>query len=103
LILPFLFISFGNHQIQNQLATADLVGKSPILPSTCFRKLEKGKSFSTSSDNPQKDNFHKTFFRLTNSTFSDKQVINSGLTDKAKPFVKRGQKAAGLSIRWPNI
>jgi hypothetical protein len=32
---------------------------------------------------------------LTNATFLDKKMRNNSLPDKAKPFVRRGRKAAG--------
>jgi hypothetical protein len=38
----------------------------------------------------------RTIIRLPNSTFLDIEMISKGLLDKAKPFVKRGRKAAGL-------
>ena len=38
----------------------------------------------------------RTIIRLLNSTFLDIEMISKGLLDKAKPFVKRGRKAAGL-------
>jgi hypothetical protein len=38
----------------------------------------------------------RTIIRLLNSTFHDTEMISKGLLDKAKPFVKRGRKAAGL-------
>jgi hypothetical protein len=37
----------------------------------------------------------RTIIRLPNSTFLDIEMISKGLLDKAKPFVKRGRKAAG--------
>jgi hypothetical protein len=50
-----------------------------------------------SSNNPQKDNFNKTFFRLTNSAFFDiEKIVNKDSPDKAKPSARRGRKAAGL-------
>jgi len=32
---------------------------------------------------------------LTNAAFLDKEIADNGLLEKAKPFVRRGRKAAG--------
>jgi hypothetical protein len=37
--------------------------------------------------------------RLPKSTFFDIEMISKGFPDKAKPFVRRGRKAAGLLIK----
>jgi hypothetical protein len=40
---------------------------------------------------------------LTEATFLDKEVTDNGSPDKAKLFVRRGRKAAGLlKKRWPS-
>jgi hypothetical protein len=43
-----------------------------------FLKSPRRKSsflYQISNDNPQKDNFHKSTFRLTEATFSDRKLI----------------------------
>jgi len=41
----------------------------------------------------------RTIIRLPNSTFLGIEMTSKGLLDKAKPFVRRGRKAAGLLIK----
>jgi hypothetical protein len=41
----------------------------------------------------------RTIIRLPKSTFFDIEMISKGFPDKAKPFVRRGRKAAGLLIK----
>jgi len=38
-------------------------------------RRESRSSYQISSDNPQKDNFHKSTFRLTDATLSDRKLI----------------------------
>jgi hypothetical protein len=40
-VLPFLFVSFGNHQLLIQANLDALQVKPQFLLSTCFKKLEK--------------------------------------------------------------
>ena len=46
----------------------------------------------------------KTIVRLTNTTVFDIEIVNIGSLEKAKPFVRRGRKAAGAEqvSAWPS-